>query len=103
MKIIEILSEFIDEEIDGAGEYEKLAIEYKKDMPDLANAFNTMSHEEMGHVNLLHNCVTRIIENYRKENGDPPEAMLAVYDYLHKKQIDKAAKVKTMQRMYTDE
>ena len=44
--------------------------------------------------------VARIIAQYRKENGEPPTAMLAVYDYLHEKQIERAKEVKDYQAMY---
>ena len=49
---------------------------------------------------LLHNEVVDIIESYRREKGEPPEAMLAVYEYLHKRQIDRSGEVKALQAMY---
>ena len=36
----------------------------------------------------------------RKERGDPPEKMLAVYEYLHSKQIVKATEIKAMRAMH---
>ena len=50
----------------------------------------------------LHTAVADIIEQYRKEKGEPPADMLAVYNYLHKKQIEQAAEVKAMQNMFTN-
>ena len=51
-------------------------------------------------MTMLHTEVTKLIEKYRQEKGEPPEGMKALYDYLHRKQIDKAAEVKTLQGMY---
>lgn len=56
----------------------------------------------MKHMNLLHNMVVKLIENYRKTEGEPPAAMMAVYDYLHNKYIEEAKEVKVMQQMYME-
>ena len=102
MKIIETLSEKIAEEIHDAKEYAKMALEVRETYPDLAQTLFDLSTEEMGHMSRLHSAVAEIIEKYRKEKGDPPAAMMAVYDYLHKKQIDQAAEVKAMQAMFKE-
>ena len=100
MKLIEKLSEKISEEIHDAKCYVKMAMEYRDEYPDMARTLYGISLEEMDHMSRLHNVVVDIIEKYRKTNGEPPAAMMAVYDYLHKKQIDKATEVKSMQDMY---
>ena len=61
-----------------------------------------LSAEEMKHMQMLHNQVVKIIENYRKTNGEPPASMLAIYDYLHEKFIDEAKEVKMLQQMYME-
>ena len=53
-------------------------------------------------MNLLHNEVTVIIKKWRETHGDPPADMLAVYEYLHNEQIEKALEVKTLQAMYKE-
>lgn len=100
MKVIEWASERIEEEICDAKTYIEHASLYKQDYPKFADVLVRISNEEMNHMILLHNEVVDIIADYRKTKGEPPAEMLAVYNYLHKKQIDKSAEVKAMQTMY---
>jgi len=102
MKVIKTLSEKITEEICDAKAYVKLAIEYKEEYPDLSRTLYNLSLQEMDHMNILHNEVTAIIKRYRETNGEPPADMLAVYDYLHKEQIEKSLEVKMLQSMYKE-
>lgn len=51
-------------------------------------------------MTILHTEAAKLIEQYRQQHGDPPEGMKALYDYLHEKQVDKAAEVKNLQGMY---
>lgn len=102
MKIIKCLSEYIEEELDDSEKYILKAMEYKEDWPEVAGTLYVLSLEEMKHMQLIHDQVTKIIENYRKEKGEPPEAMMAIYEYLHKKFIRKAKEIKIMQSMYNE-
>ena len=102
MKLIEQLSEKISEEINDAKRYAQMALENREAHPALSDLLYTLSTEEMGHMARLHTAVADIIEQYRKEKGEPPAAMLAVYNYLHKKQIEHAAEVKNLQAMYRE-
>lgn len=100
MKIIEKLSEYIDEEIGDAMKYAKCALEYKDTEPVLADMFIRLADEEMKHMMLLHNQVVIIIEDYKRKNGEPPEIMKTVYDILHRRHIDRAAEAKAAISMY---
>lgn len=100
MKLIKKLSEMIEEELDGAEAYAKCAVKYREENPMLAKTLYDISMDEMRHVTLLHGEVVRAIEQYRKESGEPPSAMQAVYDYLHGKHIEEANEVKNYQAQY---
>ena len=100
MKILEKLIEHVGEELEDSEEYIELALRYKEENPMVAKTFFELSLEEMKHVEMIHGDVADIIEKHRREHGEPPASMLAVYDYLHKKNIDKAAKIKMLQNQY---
>ena len=100
MKLIQILSEKIEDEIADAKEYEELALKYKEERPDLARTLNTISLQEMEHMKMLHDAVAAVIDEHRRTVGAPPPAMQAVYDYLHERHINAAAEVKAMQAMF---
>lgn len=103
MELVEKLSGMIDDELHDAEKYARCALKHKDSDPALGKTFYDLSNEEMRHASMLHSEAARIIEQYRRDNGEPPEAMLAVYNYLHDKQTDKALEVKRCQAMYRGE
>lgn len=100
MKIIKHISEMIEDELDGAEEYIKDAVKLKEEYPELAKVFYDISLQEMNHVDMLHTQVAQFIRTHREEKGEPPAAMMAVYEYLHEKHIDRAAKIKGLQHTF---
>ena len=53
-------------------------------------------------MQMLHNQVVKLIESYRKTEGEPPVEMMAVYNYLHEKFIEHTKEIKLMQQMYME-
>ena len=102
MVVIKRISEKISDELEDACEYAKLALEYRDERRSLGDTFYQLATDEMRHQNVLHNEVVKVIDEYRRTNGDPPEAMQAVYDYLHEQAIEKAEKVKRYLAMYKE-
>jgi hypothetical protein len=95
-------SEKIEEEINDAEAYIKMALEHKESDKVLADTFAKLSEEELGHMKALHDQVTRIIATYRKEHGDPPERMMGLYEYLHNKHMKEVANVKALHSVYKE-
>ena len=95
MKLIEKLSDMIDEELNDAYRYAECSILHEDDT-ELAKTFKMLSNEELGHAMKLHEQVTRLIKVYRDENGEPPAEMLALYNYLHERQVTKYADVRVL-------
>ena len=100
MELIQRLSDSIEDEIKDAIKYVKIAMECRDEYPAMAEAIYKISEEEMKHMAILHTQVINLIDEYRKQNGDPPEAMIILYDIMHKKHIQHAAEAKAYQSMY---
>ena len=98
---IKELSDNICDELGDAKKYARLALMYKDKNRSLAETYYNLSLEEMRHAsNVLHEEGVKLIEQYRRENGEPPAPMQAVYDHDHEIEIEKAAEVKMLQAMY---
>lgn len=102
MKLIQDLSDRIEEENNDAEFYAEWALEVMDMYPQLANTLFKISLEETRHMNALHDEVVKIINQYRADHGDPPADMLAIYEYLHKKHIAAAGETKALQIMFQD-
>lgn len=100
MKIIELLSEHIEDELEDARTYAKLALEYKDSYPEVAGLFHKLSQEEMEHMEALHKRVVGCIDKYKQTNGEAPEGMRTLYEFLHKREIEKAEKITALQGLY---
>lgn len=100
MMIIKCLAEKIEEELNDAKAYIELAIKWKEEQPETADLFYELSQEEMGHMEKLHEEVQNLIEDYRKQTGEPPRDMMTLYEYLHVKHMKAATEIKVKQGMY---
>lgn len=100
MKIIKELEEYIEDEIHDIKKYAKLAAAVKEEHPSLAQTLFNISVQEDGHQASLHNEVVKIIEEHRRTHGEPPASMIAVYEYIHQKHIDKLVEARKFQDVY---
>lgn len=100
MKVIKDMSEDIEKTLDMAECNIKKAIEYKMDYPLAAQAFYNKSVALMNTIKGQHDAVVTLIEGYRKEKGEPPEPMMAIYNYLHEKQMTQSVGIKYLQELF---
>lgn len=100
MKLIKYLEDAIEEEIEGVKGYAKKAVELKDEHPNLAQVLYNISVQEDAHQAALHKEVAKIIEDHRRMHGEPPAAMMAVYEYVHQKHIDALADARRYQDVY---
>lgn len=96
MKEIEWLAESMEEEINDADKYAVKAHHYKLDDPELSRTCAELARQELEHSNMLHNQAERLIKNHRKEHGEPPAAMKAIWDWEHEKIVKRANGVRAM-------
>lgn len=81
-------------------EYIECACKYKIEDPEAARLMYELSVEELGHSERLHELVISKIEKYKRENGEPPKEMMALYNYIHEKMIEDKTKVVIMQELF---
>lgn len=98
-KIADIVSD-IREELDGAEHYAKEATRYKEDDRALSDAYAAMAAQELGHVDALHSQAVRLIQDHRAKNGEPPEAMMMVWNWEHDNLVSKTAQIKALLELY---
>ena len=100
MEIIKTLSKMMAEEVHDAEKYAKCALKWKDERPELARVFDTLSRQEMDHMQVLQNSAVSIIEEAGRAGVEIPPGMMEAYDLLHEMRIEEAAEVKAMQNMF---
>ena len=100
MKLIRDLEEMIEDEIHDVKKYAKMAAELKDEHPGLAQTLYNISIQEDSHHAALHKEVVAIVEEHRRTKGEPPAAMMAVYEFMHKRHIDNLADARKYQDIY---
>lgn len=96
MRVIAKVVDMIKDELEGAENYAVYAMKWKQQYPKLAQRLNELASVEMQHVRALHTEAERLISDYRSEHGEPPEGMLAIWEYEHEKLLKESAGIKSM-------
>lgn len=100
MLLIKKLSKQIEKEMAMAECYIDMALEIKESNPDIARNSYNRSIACMDTVRALHDDVVAVINAYKKEKGEPPAGMQAIYDYVHEQHIELATQIKMKQELF---
>ena len=100
MKKIEKLEKQIHEEYGDAEKYITCALLNKDEDISLSELYYQLATEELKHADRLHDMVVRIIDEHKREKGEPPKEMTVIYNILHERDIEYATKVKMMIQQY---
>lgn len=100
MRLIKHMAEQLEDEVCGAIEYAKDALEYKFSRPQLAELYYKLANVELTHVNELHEAVLKIVEEAKGKNITVPQEMMEKWECKHRKLIDKMAEAKIYIGMY---
>lgn len=96
MKLISDLADSMADEVHDAKHRVKAAIEVKAEHPEIAKRHIEIAVQELAHADKDHTSAVELITAYRRDNGEPPADMLAIWNEKHEKYMDKYARVKTM-------
>lgn len=100
MLIIKDLTKMINNEIKDAEKYAQRSVSYKEKDPELAQVFFSIANSKLNNMYTLHDQIVRVINEYRKQRGEPPKDMMAIYNYLHDEQIENVKEIQILLSMY---
>ena len=95
--IMEAISDHIDEEIEDARSYARMAANQKRTNPEAYQTFLKLSKEEINHAQMLRDLAESMIAKNPNDKSIPD--MYTIYNYLKGKQNEKINEVKVMQAM----
>lgn len=76
MRMIKTMAHYMEDEICGAIEYAKDALEYQYDKPVLAKLFFQMAQVEYSHYQALHEQTVKIINEIQEQHREYPKWMI---------------------------
>lgn len=91
---IQKLIDHMYEEIEGIEEYIDDAADMQTEDKDLMKIYLDIVNQEFNHVDTLHTAAVNAINKWKSAGNEAPQAMQAIWDWEHKKIVDKVAHLK---------
>lgn len=89
MKAIQTVIDHMHDTLEEAKEYYADYIMYKDHFPKVANTAIEMAQTHMNLYMKWHDVVVSLINDYKMKQGEIPAAMKELYDFEHKKLMEK--------------
>lgn len=100
MKLIKDITDDMMGEIHDAKHRAERAMEFKPLYPDIAQREIDIAAQELTHAEKDHKSVMELIEEYKKNKGEPPEYMMEYWNEKHEDFMEKYARVKCMIELF---
>lgn len=102
MDKIKDLFELVDDELQDAMKYAKLAMEHKDTDNAMAELFYSLSLEEIKHKQNLYNCAVKAMTTYVEKYPEKEEITKEVFEALNERTIDWENSIRVYQGMYRE-
>ena len=100
MKAIKHITDDMLEEVHDAKHRVERAIEFQPLYPDIAAREIEIAKQELSHAEKDHAAVKELIEEFRKNKGEPPQYMMELWEEKHMHYMKKFSHVKCMIEMF---
>ena len=98
--MLEYFMHQICDELHGAIDYAKMAVEYKTARPAWAKMYLDMSNAEANHATNLYKMCDEYYKNAISSYTEPPKYMKKCWDDIVEEYTEKFAKARNIQEMY---
>ena len=99
--MLEYFKKLLCDELDGAKEYVKLALEFKSTYPEWAKMFLDMSAMELSHAANIYRMSSESYNSTVKAYNEPPKWIEDMWEHMVDMYAEKTSKVKYMHEMYS--
>lgn len=102
MKLIGELCDFVEDELGGVVAYANMAVHYKSENKELADMFFDMANSEATHLRSIHAWIVKLIDKTKRDGEkQPPQGMLDVWTWKHRKLVQKFSEAEVALQSYT--
>ena len=100
MKVLKDLIQKADDTLDEIEWYAEKAHHLKMDHRAIADTYIKIAEMHISIYGMLHERMTAVIEEHRRQSGEPPKTMLAIWEYEHEKLVKEFAEAKYLIEEY---